>query len=99
MKYIFLPLILLCFAVSISFAQTTKVVTGTVTDSTKTTLPGSTVSYKTEIAGDSAQSVTNVDGKFTFPAVKGLKMKISVTSLGYRGVIKNFNLTTDPTNT
>jgi hypothetical protein len=94
MKYIFLPVILLCFAATVTFAQT-KEVTGVVTDSTKTTLPGSTVFYKTE-AGDSSSTVTNVDGKFTFPAVKGLKMKISVTSLGYRGVIKNFALTTDP---
>ncbi len=96
MKYIFLPLILFFLTITLSQAQTARVVTGVVTDTAKVTQPGSSVQIKSEL-GDSVSTTTDMNGKFTFNNVKGMKITLSVQSIGFQGVIKHFTLTNDPT--
>jgi len=74
-----------------SFAQTTHSVTGVIMDSTKTTLPGSQVSMKTD-QGDSTNTVTDVNGKFTFPSVNAAKITLTIRSLGYQSLRRHYNL-------
>jgi hypothetical protein len=94
MKYIFLLLTILSFSVLRSNAQGGRPLSGTIIDSTKLTLPGSNVKISSE-AGDSLATTTDGNGKFTFPAVKGTKINLTITSIGYQGVIKHYTLTAD----
>lgn len=72
-------------------AQTGREVHGTVIDSTKQTLPGTTVKYVSD-ARDSATTIVGGDGKFSFNTVKGNKLTLTVTSIGYQGLIKHYTL-------
>jgi len=93
MKYIFLPLIILFFATSFSFAQG-KVVTGVITDTAKVTQPGSSVQIKSD-AGDSTSATTDMNGKFTFNNVRGTKITLYISSLGFQSTIKHYTLTAE----
>ena len=64
MKYILTTLILTLLFVSKSNAQG-RGVSGQLIDSTKQSLPGSTVKLKTDL-GDSTVLATDIDGKFNF---------------------------------
>ena len=92
MKYILLPFILFFFIVSNSYAQTGREVRGSVIDSTKVGLAGSVVKIKTDL-GDSTTTSADVDGKFSFPSVKGTKITLTITSFGYEGIIKHYTFT------
>jgi hypothetical protein len=94
MKYLYLILALVCLNISISSAQTPRSVSGTVVDSTKLTLPGSNVKLRTEL-GDSSITIADVNGKFIFPSVKGNKLTLTVSSIGFEGLIKHYTLTDD----
>ncbi|WP_158557120.1 TonB-dependent receptor domain-containing protein [Mucilaginibacter conchicola] len=94
MKYIYLILALTGLSFLQANAQTARPLSGTVIDSTKLTLPGSSVKIKDEL-GDSTVTSTDVNGKFTFPAVKGSKITLTVSSIGYEGLIKHFTLPAD----
>lgn len=76
------------------YAQAGREVHGSVIDSTKLSVPGAVVKciYAT---GDSTSTATDADGKFVFPAVKGPKFTIIVTSLGYQGLIRHYTLDND----
>ncbi len=67
-----------------AFAQTGRSIKGTVTDSTKMTIPGATV--KLLMGADSLITTTNMDGVFTFPSVKVNQFSLEITSIGYEGV-------------
>jgi uncharacterized membrane protein YgcG len=95
MKYIFLPFIIILLSISFSQAQDGKIVTGVVTDTAKVTQPGTSIQIKSDL-GDSSSTVTNMDGKFTFPNVKGTKITLYISSLGFVSTIKHFTLTADP---
>ncbi|QJD95270.1 outer membrane beta-barrel protein [Mucilaginibacter robiniae] len=85
--------ITLVFITKLSFAQTTREVTGVVKDSTGITLPGSTVKL---IAGhDSVTTVTNANGAFSFPTVKNNQFIIRVSSIGYIAYQKQFSFAAD----
>jgi hypothetical protein len=90
MKYPFLLLIFVSFSVLTVNAQT-RVVQGSVLDSTKLSLPGSNIKLTSE-KGDSTIAITDINGKFTFPAVKGTKINLAVSSIGFQGIIKHFTL-------
>ncbi|OOQ61295.1 outer membrane beta-barrel protein [Mucilaginibacter pedocola] len=94
MKYIFLLFAFLSFTALSSKAQAPRPVSGTIIDSTKLTLPGSNVKISSEL-GDSLASTTDANGKFTFPAVKGTKINLTITSIGYQGVIKHYTIPND----
>jgi Outer membrane protein beta-barrel family/Carboxypeptidase regulatory-like domain len=92
-----IPLLLLTIFLTITgaYAQATHQVSGTVIDTTKQTLPGSVVTLTSD-QGDSVNVAANVDGKFVFPAVKGLKITITTASIGYESLRKHYVLTADP---
>jgi len=94
MKYLYLILALVCLNISRSAAQTPRSVSGTVVDSTKLTLPGSNVKLRTEL-GDSTVTIANADGKFIFPSVKGNKLTLTISSIGFEGLIKHYTLQAD----
>jgi len=85
--YFFIAAILLS---ANAFAQNGRDVHGTVTDSTKVTLPGSTVKLIT--ATDSTTTTTDAKGAFVFRAVKGSQISLVVQSIGYLPVRKRIPL-------
>jgi hypothetical protein len=92
-----LAIILLAFlTINFASAQAGREVHGTVIDSTKQTLPGSNITLTSE-QHDSVTSVADINGKFVFPSVKGLKIVITITSIGYQAVRKHFALPADNT--
>jgi uncharacterized membrane protein YgcG len=95
MKRIPLLLLIIFLTITGAYAQATHQVSGTVIDTTKQTLPGSVVTLTSD-QGDSVNVAANVDGKFMFPAVKGLKITITTASIGYESLRKHYVLTADP---
>jgi hypothetical protein len=92
--YAFIALTLL---ISIkSYAQTGRDVHGTLIDSTKQTLPGSTV--KILMGKDSASTIADAKGAFVFPSVKVSQFSLVIQSIGYEPVKRHFVLdnTNDP---
>jgi hypothetical protein len=89
MKYIFITLILTLLFVGKSNAQTGRGVSGQLIDSTKQSLPGSTVKLKTDL-GDSTTLATDIHGKFSFSNIKGSKITLYISSFGFQGVIKHY---------
>ncbi|NNU34896.1 carboxypeptidase regulatory-like domain-containing protein [Mucilaginibacter sp. S1162] len=83
MKYIFITLILTLLFVGKSNAQTGRGVSGQLIDSTKQSLPGSTVKLTTDL-GDSTTLATDIDGKFSFSNIKGSKITLYISSFGFR---------------
>lgn len=95
MKYLYLLLTIFTFSTVQSFAQGGRQVSGTVIDSTKLTLPGTSVKYKTEAPGDSSATIADANGRFAFAAVKGTKLTLTISSIGYQGLIRHYTLTAD----
>ncbi len=94
MKHLLLILSLCCITALQSQAQTARPVLGTVVDSTRQTLPGTTI-VLTSDRGDSVSTAANAQGRFIFPAVKGSKISLLLRSIGYQTVRKRFTLTAD----
>jgi hypothetical protein len=67
-----------------SFAQTGRDVRGTVTDSTKAILPGSSVKLITD--KDSATTMTDSKGTFIFNGIKATQFSLVVQSIGYEPI-------------
>lgn len=93
MKYILSFLTILLFS-TLARAQGGHDISGTVIDTTKLTVPGATVKIKTD-KGDSTIRVTGIDGKFTFTGVTATKVTMTITSIGYQGIIKHFVFAAD----
>jgi uncharacterized membrane protein YgcG len=72
-------------------AQTAREIDGTVIDSTKLGVPGAAVKMKTD-KGDSTVAVTDGNGKFVFGSVVAAKITLTITSLGYQGLIKHITM-------
>jgi hypothetical protein len=77
-----------------SFAQTGRDVHGSVIDSTKVTLPGSTVKLIT--ATDSMTTITDSKGAFLFSKVKATQFSLVIQSIGFEPIRRR--LTLDNTN-
>ncbi|WP_374948568.1 outer membrane beta-barrel protein [Mucilaginibacter sp.] len=90
MKYLILLLAFLSIGAIQSNAQT-RVVQGTVLDTTKLSLPGSNIKLTSD-KGDSVITIADVNGKFAFPAVKGTKINLAITSIGFQAIIKHYTL-------
>ncbi|MBS7565450.1 outer membrane beta-barrel protein [Mucilaginibacter sp. Bleaf8] len=94
MKRFLLFLTVFITAVTCSYAQTARSVTGIVIDSTKQTLVGSTVKLSTE-QNETANTIADANGRFTFQNIKGNNVTLTITSIGYQGIIKHYTLAAD----
>lgn len=94
MKYLYLILAMICLGITRGNAQTARQISGTVIDSTRLSLPGSNIKLRTDL-GDSTISIADVNGKFSFPSVKGTKITLTISSIGYEGLIKHYTLPAD----
>ncbi|MFD0795276.1 outer membrane beta-barrel protein [Mucilaginibacter litoreus] len=94
MRYVYLILALICFNIYHVQAQNSRQLSGTIVDSTRLSLPGSNIKLKNEL-GDSTVTIADVNGKFSFPSVKGNKITLVITSIGYDGLIKHYTLQPD----
>ncbi|PAW92667.1 hypothetical protein CKK33_03820 [Mucilaginibacter sp. MD40] len=91
MKYFYLIWILVGVSAFNANAQSGRSLNGSVVDSTKLSLPGSSVKYKSEL-GDSSVTSTDINGKFNFQGVKGTKITLTISSIGFDGLIKHYTL-------
>lgn len=94
MKSLLFILALTFLSIISSYAQTGREVHGIVIDSTKLSVPGALVKYVSD-TGDSSLTAADNNGKFTFPAIKGTKFTLTITSVGYIGLKKHFTLDND----
>jgi len=90
MKLIYIFIVLTLLLNTRSFGQTGRDVHGTVTDSTKLSLPGSTVKLITTT--DSISTTTDAKGAFVFPAVKATQFSLWIQSIGFEPVRKRITL-------
>lgn len=74
-----------------AYAQTTRDVSGAIADTTKQTLPGSSVKLVSN-TGDSTLTIADANGKFNFPGVKGSKITLTISSIGFTAIKKHFAL-------
>jgi type 1 fimbria pilin len=91
MKRILFLFSLLLFVSGVALAQGSHTISGTIIDTTKLTVPGASIKIKTDL-GDSAIRVTALDGKFMFSGVKANKVTLTITSIGYQGIVKHLLL-------
>jgi len=96
MKYLFTTL---AFFVSITLvrAQTTSQtwqVNGSLIDSTKMPIAGALVKLTSD-KGDTLTITTGPKGDFSFKNVKGNRITLTLSSIGYQGLIKHFILDND----
>lgn len=94
MKPLFLLLSFILLTAFNSFAQSSHDISGVVVDSTKLSLPGSSIKL-TSNTGDSTMSIADANGKFMFPAVKGSTITLTISSIGFTSVRKHFALDND----
>lgn len=93
MRSLFLTPVLILLAL-VSYAQSGRVVRGSVLDSTKLSLPGSSIKLISD-KGDSVLTIADVNGKFEFGSVKGTKLTLTITSIGFQTLKKHFALDND----
>ena len=89
MKKPLFTLLLIAITWVIADAQTARPVSGVVIDSAKSYLSGVSVKLKSE-QGDSAVTVTDAKGNYVFRTVKGNKLILTFSSVGYQAVIKHY---------
>ncbi|HEY4196120.1 MAG TPA: carboxypeptidase-like regulatory domain-containing protein, partial [Mucilaginibacter sp.] len=94
MKLRYLLALIILITVTQTYAQTGRQVSGVVKDSTGITLPGSTIKLFTS-PKDSLVTATDMNGKFTFPAVSVNSFSVVVLSVGYQPLKRRFILNND----
>lgn len=94
MRRICLLLFFALFSLAYAHAQATRQVSGTIIDTTKATLPGSVITLTSD-QRDSVNAAADINGKFSFPNVKGTKLTITVQSIGYQTIRKHYSLAND----
>lgn len=72
-------------------AQTARDISGTIADTTKLSLPGSSIKLVSD-AGDSTLTIADANGKFRFAGVKGSKITLTISSIGFTAIKKHFAL-------
>ena len=99
LKYLLSVIILIiatqAYAQMIQTGQASRQVSGVVKDSTGTTLPGATIKLLT--GKDSTTVATDMNGRFTFPAVPVNQFSLVVFSVGYQPIKRRFVLNNDKT--
>jgi hypothetical protein len=96
MKPLLFALALTFLSVTFSYAQSGREVHGTVVDSTKLSLPGSTITITSD-QKDSTSTIADVNGKFVFSGIKGTKVTIVVSSIGFQSLKRHYTLASDNT--
>jgi len=94
MKTFLTALTLIFLSTIYARAQSVHNISGTVIDSTKLSVPGAIIEVRTD-QGDSSKTAADLNGKFLFQNVKGTKVTLTITSIGYLGVRKHFVMTND----
>ena len=94
MKPFFLILSLIFLTLTYAHAQTGREVDGTVIDSTKLSVPGSSITLVSN-KGDSTVAVADGTGKFIFPSVNGTKFTLTIISMGYQTLKRHYTLDGD----
>ena len=90
-RYLINLIVLLCLTAA-GYAQT-KQVKGVVADTTGVTIPG--VVVKLTSPQDSLAGTTDINGVFTFGAVKAKQFSITFQSIGYQGLKRSYNVAED----
>lgn len=94
MKRLLLFICFIFFTAVCVKAQSTHQLSGTVTDSTKLSVPGANVKVVTD-KGDSTVTTTGSDGKFIFPVVTGTKFTLTISSVGYITLKRHYSFDND----
>ncbi|MDB4901899.1 MAG: hypothetical protein JWQ63_1180 [Mucilaginibacter sp.] len=89
-----LLIIIIFFTVTLTYAQSGREVHGTVIDSTKQSVPSSTITLTSD-QHDSTTTISDLNGKFVFPSIKGSKVTVTISSIGYQGLIRHYTVTND----
>ncbi|GAA4314449.1 TonB-dependent receptor [Mucilaginibacter gynuensis] len=92
---LFCALILLVFTAGGTYAQSNYIVTGTVKDSTGTTLPGSTV--KLISARDTVLTAADINGQFSIKATATGTYNLQIQSIGYQTLKKSIVISSGQT--
>ncbi len=96
MKSVIFAFIIIFYTATSLHAQSGREVHGMVIDSTKQSLPGSTI-VLTSDQHDSTTTIADLNGKFVFASVKGNKVSITVSSIGYQALKRHYTLDNDNT--
>ncbi|HTK19679.1 MAG TPA: TonB-dependent receptor [Mucilaginibacter sp.] len=88
-QYVF-SLIFILFFSDFASAQN-RTVRGTVTDSAKMAIPGTTVKLVTD-QKDTLVTITSAKGYFRFNTIKTTHITLTFSSIGYRGLIRHYVL-------
>src|ERR1700750_1257908 len=91
MKPLLLAIATVFLTITFSYAQTGREIHGTVVDTTKLSVPSASVKLVSD-KGDSTISVADVNGKFVFQNIKGSKITITVTYIGYQRFRRRYTL-------
>jgi len=91
MKPLILTLSIFLLCAFGAHAQTARDISGTIADTTKLSLPGSSIKLVSN-AGDSTLTIADTHGKFRFAGVKGSKITLTISSIGFTAVKKHFAL-------
>jgi hypothetical protein len=91
MKPLILILSIFLFTSLGARAQTARDISGVIADTTKLSLPGSSVKLVSD-GGDSTLTIADANGKFRFPGVKGSKITLTISSIGFTAIKKHFSL-------
>lgn len=91
MKSLLFTIATVLLTITFSYAQTGREIHGTVIDSTKLSVPSASVKLVSD-KGDSTISVADINGKFVFQNIKGSKITITVTYIGYQRFRRRYTL-------
>jgi len=96
MKSLLFALTIIFFSIAALHAQSGREVHGTVIDTTKQSLPGTNITLTSD-QHDSTTTIADLKGRFVFPSVKGNKVTIVVSSIGYQSLKRHYTLANDNT--
>lgn len=91
MKSVLAAALFIFSTVTYTWAQTGRDIHGVIIDSTKLSVPASSVKLVSD-QGDSTFTVADISGKFVFNAIKGNKLTITVSSIGYQLLKRHYTL-------
>lgn len=91
MKSVLAAALFIFSTVTYTWAQTGRDIHGVIIDSTKLSVPASSVKLVSD-QGDSTFTVADINGKFVFNAIKGNKLTITVSSIGYQLLKRHYTL-------
>src|SRR3569833_3022781 len=94
MKHFIFSIAAVLFTCALANGQTSRQVSGEIIDSTKMPVAGVGIKLISE-RGDSIITSTSITGYFSFQQVKGSRLTLTFSSIGYQGVKKHYVLDND----